>query len=151
MKDRNYLINMYNATSTEHPKGSDEIETYEHWLERQLIHRIDVIEKHETKGENLPISDVRASLSGAELISLERCDQIDKHGRTIELDKKLNTRNQLSYAASALVSFIDGETIEISSPPEWNEEIWQYMMGKSYKERLIIAGALIAAEIDRVG
>lgn len=41
MKDRNYLFNMYNATSAEHPNGSDEIETYEHWLERQLLIRME--------------------------------------------------------------------------------------------------------------
>ncbi len=38
IKDRNYLINFYNATSTD--DGSGEIETYEYWLERQLLARI---------------------------------------------------------------------------------------------------------------
>lgn len=45
MKDRNYLISMYNATSTEDAEGSDELETYEDWLERQLLSRIETIEK----------------------------------------------------------------------------------------------------------
>ena len=40
MKDRNFLIEMYNATTEEFPKGSDEIETYEHWLEKQLLSKI---------------------------------------------------------------------------------------------------------------
>lgn len=43
MKDRNYLINMYNATSTD--DGTGEIETYEAWLERQLLSRIEKLEQ----------------------------------------------------------------------------------------------------------
>lgn len=43
--DKHYLHEMYNATSTEHPKGSDKIETYQHWLERQLLSRIELIDK----------------------------------------------------------------------------------------------------------
>jgi hypothetical protein len=45
MKDRDYLINMYNATSTD--DGTGEIETYEAWLERQLIARIERWEENE--------------------------------------------------------------------------------------------------------
>jgi len=37
-KDRKYLIDMYNATSTDN--GKDKIETYKAWLERQLLKRI---------------------------------------------------------------------------------------------------------------
>ncbi len=39
------LYNMYNATSTDDGTGNDELETYENWLERQLISRIEKIEK----------------------------------------------------------------------------------------------------------
>jgi hypothetical protein len=46
-KDRNYLINFYNATSTD--DGNGDIETYEAWLERQLISRIEKIEEMEQK------------------------------------------------------------------------------------------------------
>lgn len=42
LKDRNYLTQMYNATSTDDGKG--EIETYINWLERQLLSRIEKIE-----------------------------------------------------------------------------------------------------------
>ena len=45
-RDRNYLISVYNATST-NPKGDDELETYEAWLERQLLSRIERLEKFE--------------------------------------------------------------------------------------------------------
>lgn len=40
--NRNYLINFYNATSTDDGKGG--IESYEHWLERQLISRIELLD-----------------------------------------------------------------------------------------------------------
>lgn len=41
--DKNYLHEMYNATSTDDGKG--DLETYENWLERQLISRIEIIEQ----------------------------------------------------------------------------------------------------------
>ena len=52
MKDRKYLHNKYNATSTENSEGTD-IETYEYWLERQLLSRIETIELLETKIKNI--------------------------------------------------------------------------------------------------
>ncbi len=39
------LYNMYNATSTDDGTGNDELETYENWLERQLLSRIEKIEQ----------------------------------------------------------------------------------------------------------
>jgi len=35
-------------------------------------------------------------------------------------------------------------------PNGWDVDIYKKMRNKSYKERLIIAGALIAAELDRL-
>lgn len=46
-KDVSHLHNMYNATSTEDPPGSDELETYQAWLERQLLARLEKIDKME--------------------------------------------------------------------------------------------------------
>jgi len=40
MKNRQDIIEAYNATSTD--DGNGEIETYENWLERQLIHRVEM-------------------------------------------------------------------------------------------------------------
>lgn len=40
--DKQYLYDMYNATSTEDENG--DLETYENWLERQLISRIENLE-----------------------------------------------------------------------------------------------------------
>ena len=44
MKDAHWLHEMYNATSTDDGTGRDEIETYENWLERQLLSRIKKLE-----------------------------------------------------------------------------------------------------------
>lgn len=88
---------------------------------------------------------------GIELIAQERAEQIEKHGRTIEKDVELNDDCQLSFAASVLASFnIEDYDARHEAPNGWDLNIWQKMHDKPYKERLIIAGALIAAEIDRL-
>lgn len=42
-KEIEYLHEMYNATSTEDKSG--ELESYENWLERQLLSRIEAVNK----------------------------------------------------------------------------------------------------------
>lgn len=88
--------------------------------------------------------------TGIELIEQEREEQLNKHGRSVELDVTYNDDNQLARAAVRLIE--DDWCIGIQkSPPEgWHPKIWDHMIKKSYKDRLIIAGALIAAEIDRL-
>ncbi len=45
-KDKKQMLhNMYNATSTDDGTGNDELESYENWLERQLLSRIEKIEQ----------------------------------------------------------------------------------------------------------
>lgn len=92
-----------------------------------------------------------------ELIAQEREEQLTKHGRTIEKDVAENNEGQLTDAAATLtVEVPEGlkgvyiKSIEKQPPIGWSQEIWSKMIEKSYKNRLIIAGALIAAEIDRV-
>lgn len=96
-------------------------------------------------------------MTGIELISKEREEHFSKHGRTVEQDKAQNTEFQLVDAASALIApFPDGmeETfvsVHKDYPPVgWDKDIWENMLTKSYKDRLIISGALIAAELDRI-
>lgn len=87
--------------------------------------------------------------TGIELISNERLEQIIKHGRTIENDAKFNAEYQLKDAAAALL--IDNEEARISYVPKgWDAEIWAKMCRKSYSDRITIAAALIAAELDRL-
>lgn len=89
--------------------------------------------------------------TGIELIARERKEQIEKHGRTIELDVLSNAHQQLSEAASKLCADdVGGYWPFETLPAGWNQDVWDKMTNKSYKERLIIAGALIAAEIDRL-
>lgn len=83
-------------------------------------------------------------MTGLELIAKERKEQIEKHGYTVDNDVQNNNNRQLLNAAGALM------TGSMLRPTSWEQESWQHMMLKSKKERLIIAGALIAAEIDRL-
>lgn len=92
-------------------------------------------------------------MTGIELIAKERQEQIEKHGRSIEKDVANNStlEKPLTKAAAALTVEFGASLATATMRPEgWNEDIWFKMMSKPYKERLIIAGALIAAEIDRV-
>ena len=85
-------------------------------------------------------------IDGAYLIAKERAEQIYKHGRTVESDSSNNRDYQLTEMAKILLSgnFSD------NYPSNWEVPAMQKMLDKPYRERLIIAGALIAAEIDRV-
>jgi len=86
--------------------------------------------------------------TGIELIAQERKEQIEKHGRTIFSDTDVNRSEQLRLGAIRLI--VDSYDRECLNPNDWNIKAWQKMAAKDYKERLIIAGALIAAEIDRL-
>jgi len=90
--------------------------------------------------------------TGIELITEERLEQIEKHGRSISEDVMNNSEFQLLQAANALTYFEFSSEVATNAyrPYGWNLEIWRRMCNKKYKERLIIAGALIAAEIDRL-
>lgn len=90
-------------------------------------------------------------MTGIELIAKERQEQIEKHGRSIEQDQEFNDNCQLALGAEMLLASEHEEGIDSCSYPDgWNENICNKMLSKSYKEKLIIAGALIAAEIDRL-
>ena len=94
--------------------------------------------------------------TGISLISDEREEQIMKHNRTVLKDILENTDFQLSQAASVLcinypTQCLTVEDVEVDHIPYgWNMEIWVKIVNKSYEERLVIAGALIAAELDRI-
>lgn len=62
-----------------------------------------------------------------------------------------NTSEQLSSAAAMLLSVDYEEGIDSASYPDgWDHDVCIKIISKSYKNRLIIAGALLAAEIDRI-
>ncbi len=89
--------------------------------------------------------------SAVELIAKERAEQITKHGRDVQSDRECNTEGQLVDAAIKLCGDYIGAYLPSDMlPVGWNREVWDKMTNKSYKERLIIAATLIAAEYDRV-
>lgn len=85
---------------------------------------------------------VDITLSGSELIAIEREDQVFKHNRPIVYDLKNNRNGELLMMVDAL---IHGMT-----PDNWDRALVDRMMTKTLQQRLVIAGALIAAEIDRL-
>lgn len=94
-------------------------------------------------------------MEGIDLIGKEREEQKNKHQRSVAMDVKNNSNRELSYAASSLVNpdLADdwsSEAIAKIFPKAWDEEIVYKMMNRSYKERVIIAGAMLAAELDRI-
>ncbi len=90
--------------------------------------------------------------TGIELIAKERQEQIEKHGRTIESDIELNRAYQLTEAAAVLSTEMARSSKKrfAMMPDDWDDEISLKMCKKGRKERLIIAGALIAAELDKI-
>lgn len=84
-------------------------------------------------------------MTGIELIAQERLEQLSKHGRTIEGDVVHNSRGELLQAA---IGIARGDIDQI--PISWHSPLAERIMLKSPTERLAIAGALIAAEIDRI-
>lgn len=96
-------------------------------------------------------------MTGIELMSQERQEHFSKHNRSVEGDKQQNIEYQLPDAAGALIAPVpegmEESYVNINKdypPVGWNHEIWEGMLKKPYKDRLIIAGSLIAAEIDRI-
>jgi len=82
--------------------------------------------------------------TGIELIAQERAEQIEKHGWNLKHDANHNC-NELIYAAAYALE-----------PNKFNGSRFDWMEfqskidAKTDIERLKIAGALIAAEIDRL-
>jgi len=89
--------------------------------------------------------------SGIELITEERQHQIDKHGFTAEHhalnSEKWYNDDQLIEAANTLSM---KEIVSCLVPINWDIVWFEKLCQKPYKERLIIAGALISAELDRL-
>jgi hypothetical protein len=82
--------------------------------------------------------------TGIELIAEERQEQIEKHGFTIEADSHYKS-DELKSAARYLLSDMAQDY-----PRTWSQKYKHQFDIKSPIEKLIVAGALIAAEIDRI-
>lgn len=81
------------------------------------------------------------------LICKERIEQIYNHKRTIHADVLHNPNGELIKAARALMK---PTPVEHDFPESWGVAACRKMINKSLIERYTIAGALIAAEIDRI-
>ncbi|MDE5525672.1 hypothetical protein [Elizabethkingia meningoseptica] len=93
------------------------------------------------------------SKTGVELIAEERQEQITKHQRDLNHDVAINDELQLSEAAYGLLAKDFHEyppDYDELTPYKWDENAYKKLFNKPFKDRLIIAGALIAAEIDRL-
>jgi len=90
--------------------------------------------------------------TGVELIAEERLKQIEKHGFTGEHHAEhpeWYEEGQMIEAACYLLSVNVVFVLEFT-PLHWDAKWFKRLCDKPYKERLIIAGALISAEIDRL-
>ncbi len=88
---------------------------------------------------------VTGKSAGAALISKERQEQIEKHHRTLDHDVERNSMGELVMAAKAILASEEGQF-----PAGWDLTIIQKMCDKPYPERIVIAGAFLAAEYDRI-
>lgn len=95
---------------------------------------------------------MKEQITGVDLIFKERQKQIDKHGFTAEYQAnhpEFYEDGQLLYAVRKLFDYdILGENI--LEPLNWDRDKFIKLCKKSRKERIIIAGALLAAELDRL-
>lgn len=83
-------------------------------------------------------------MNGIEKIIVKRIDQLDKHGYSVKSDLKY-VDGQLNSVASALVT-----QNPLHWPKDWDFEIYKRWMSEPREEQLAIAGAFLAAEIDRL-
>lgn len=85
----------------------------------------------------------RWRLRGANMIVSQRQKQIQK-GRTPEYDSKENPAEELTRVAAALAL----DDVEMFKSSGWSLAWWEKVKERTFTERLAIAGALLAAEID---
>jgi hypothetical protein len=89
--------------------------------------------------------------TGVELIAEERQEQIEKHGFDVNRDVQINDSGELTAAALFVLTGEDNYY-----PSSWEEWFRNKLVSKTAStpnpeiERLKIAGALLAAEIDRL-
>lgn len=95
--------------------------------------------------------------TGAELIAEERARQISQEGWTPEHDDKYRCRELAKAASSYLATHTEPDTVYPLSHPELAAPCWDWPFTKKWWKpssdpvrNLVKAGALIAAEIDRL-
>jgi hypothetical protein len=111
-------------------------------------------------GYGTPIGDgifamLKAPCAGADLIAAERARQIHEEGWTAEHDDTRHQLGELLHAAQSYVMQADGQIQRVDLPDcfiprfwPWAREWWK--PSSDPVRNLVKAGALIAAEIDRI-
>ncbi len=86
--------------------------------------------------------------TGIELITQERQEQIEKHGWTKQHDFQEHDNGAIDKAFRAVL--LSNGRHDLSMFPYGWEKFAEKVIEKTYKEKLVIVAALIAAEIDRL-
>lgn len=84
-------------------------------------------------------------MTGLEKITQERLEQKIKHNHSVKSDWEQYPDFELAVIAEAVLTGNVGKI-----PANLEVPKYQKMIEKEYEQRLVIAGALIAAEIDRL-
>jgi hypothetical protein len=99
------------------------------------------------------IKNKNALSMGADLIWNERQEHFHKHNRSIDDDIKNNINAELVYAAAVLLlaPYVGDDFIHDFYPYKWDKKFLEHVLqNKNRTEQLSVAGALVAAEIDRI-
>lgn len=89
------------------------------------------------------------SLSGADLIAVERLRQLEAEGWTAEHDDAHDS-GELCGAAMAYIANRDSASVDPEPPSWWPWESSWWKPSDDPIRNLVKAGALLAAEIDRL-
>ena len=89
----------------------------------------------------LPLTNTIKVPKGCVLITEERRKQLKKYG--VEQDAAKYPMGQLVIAVNSLL-------IRAAAPEGWKKAYWSKLVSRGYIERLQIAGAWLAAELDRM-
>jgi hypothetical protein len=94
---------------------------------------------------------LRVNISGADLIAEERKRQIEKEQWTFEHDDIVNDDFQLAQAAECYLDrYLWGRSEDLPHYWPWDRRWWKPDPNPNRLRDLVKAGALIAAEIDRI-
>lgn len=100
------------------------------------------------------IDDVNKLLGfGVSQIYSEREKQIVKHGFSAECQAKnpqFYDKGQLLYAAHTLLDLEVMGKVDMIEPENWDAEWFEKLCKKPQEDRIRIAAALLAAELDRL-
>lgn len=83
---------------------------------------------------------------GVMRVAVERDEQINKHGFSLEEDAKYYAQGELVSAAL----FCLNPSNSLLWPADWDAHFMHKILAKTEEERLVVAGAFICAELDRL-